>query len=213
MNHCIEPPLAPALGTGAIARILLDVRNYPRIEDRLTIRLGIEPTIEIEIRTCQHQTRELSHPLSSLQAFRGSVPISGTFPFWRHKSLCFELYPAAKIGLYPLQGHHPPPREQPDQTGKRPSQPVWHRDNRCGPAGPGRMVLLIPSWLHFIMPPKHVAAQRTFGMSWFLLQIVCGHWRLLFDSDSVNIHGLEPVTTRIDGDDPSPDPAAPLHRA
>ena len=36
----------------------------------------------------------------------GSVPISGTFPFWTHKSLCFEPYPAAKIGLYPLQGHH-----------------------------------------------------------------------------------------------------------
>ena len=114
-------------------------------------------------------------------------------------------------GAFPYVGS--PPREQSNQTGKRPSQPVWHRDNRCGPAGPGRMVLLIPSWLHFIMPPKHVAAQRTFGMPWFLLQIVCGHWRLLFDSDSVNIHGLEPVTTRIDGDDPTPDPAAQLHRA
>ena len=42
-----------------------------------------------------------------LMEVSGSVPISGTFPFWTHKSLCFEPYPAAKIGLYPLQGHHP----------------------------------------------------------------------------------------------------------
>ena len=97
-------------------------------------------------------------------------------------------------GAFPYVGVHP--REKPDQTGKRPSQPVCHRDDRCGPAGPGRMVLLIPSWLHFIMPPKHVAAQRTFGMQWFLLQIVCGHWLLPFDSDSVNMHGLEPVKTK-----------------
>jgi hypothetical protein len=37
----------------------------------------------------------------------GSVPISGTVPFWTPKSLCFETYPAVKIGLYPLQGHYP----------------------------------------------------------------------------------------------------------
>ena len=77
----------------------------------------------------------------------------------------------------------------------------------------GQPVILIPSWLHFIMPPKHVAAQRTFCMQWFLLQIVCGHWLVPFDSDAVNIHGLEPVKTRIDGDDPNPYPAAPLNRA
>ena len=68
-------------------------------------------------------------------------------------------------GAFPYVGV--PPREQPAQTGKRPSQPVCHRDNRCGPAGPGRMVILIPSWLHFIMPPTYVVAQRTFGMPWF----------------------------------------------
>jgi len=74
-------------------------------------------------------------------------------------------------------------------------------------------VLLIPSWLPFIMPPKHVVAQRTFGMPWFLLQIVCGHWLLPRDADAVNMHGLEPVKTRIDGDDPHPYPTAPLHCA
>jgi glucose-1-phosphate adenylyltransferase len=35
MNRCIEPPLAPALGTLAIARILFDVRNHPSIEETL----------------------------------------------------------------------------------------------------------------------------------------------------------------------------------
>ena len=65
----------------------------------------------------------------------------------------------------------------------------------------GQPVILIPSWLHFIMPPKHVAAQRTFCLQLFLLQIVCGHWLLPFDSDSGNMHGLEPVKTRIDGDE------------
>jgi hypothetical protein len=39
MNRFIEQPLAPALGTFAMARILLDVRNHPRIEDCLAIRL------------------------------------------------------------------------------------------------------------------------------------------------------------------------------
>ena len=70
MNRFIEPPLAPSLGTLAIARILLDVRNHPRIEDRLAIRLGIEPTIEIEIRTFQHQPCALGHTLQFLQTFR-----------------------------------------------------------------------------------------------------------------------------------------------
>ena len=38
LNRFIEQLLAPALGTFALARILLDVRNHPRIEDRLAIR-------------------------------------------------------------------------------------------------------------------------------------------------------------------------------
>jgi hypothetical protein len=57
----------------------------------------------------------------------------------------------------------------------------------------GQLVILIPSWLHFIMPPKHVAAQRTFGLPWFLLQSVCGHWLVPCDADAVTMHGLEPV--------------------
>ena len=77
----------------------------------------------------------------------------------------------------------------------------------------GQPVILIPSWLHFIMSPKRVAAQRTFCIQLFLLQIVCGHWLVPCDLDSGNMHGLEPVTTRIDGDDPNPYPTAPLNCA
>ena len=40
----------------------------------------------------------------------------------------------------------------------------------------GQPVILLPSWVHFIIPPRHVAGQRTFCLQWFLLQIVCGHW-------------------------------------
>jgi hypothetical protein len=61
--------------------------------------------------------------------------------------------------------------------------------------------------------PKHAAAQRTFGLHLLLLQIVCGHWLVPCDADSGNMHGLEPVKTRSDGDDPNPYPAAPLHCA
>lgn len=58
--------------------------------------------------------------------------------------------------------------------------------------------VLIPSWLHLIMPPMRVAAQWTFDMQLLLLNIVCGYQSLLFDSDSEGIRGLDPVKTRID---------------
>ena len=66
----VEQPLAPTLGALAVAGILFDVGDQARIEDRLAIRLGIKPAIEIEIRPFQHQPRALGHPLQSLQAFR-----------------------------------------------------------------------------------------------------------------------------------------------
>ena len=37
MQRCIAQPPAPALGTCAIARVLLDVRHHPCIEDRLAL--------------------------------------------------------------------------------------------------------------------------------------------------------------------------------
>ena len=50
--------------------INLDVRNQARIEDRLTIRLGIEPTIQVEIRPLQLEPRELGHPLERFETLR-----------------------------------------------------------------------------------------------------------------------------------------------
>jgi hypothetical protein len=70
MERCVEQPLAPALGRFTIARILFDVGDHPRIEDRLAIRLGIEPAIKIEIGASQVQTDLLGHLLQGLQALR-----------------------------------------------------------------------------------------------------------------------------------------------
>ena len=50
-----------------MAWILLDVRNHPRIEDRLAIGCRIEATIEIEIRVSELQTRQSGHPFQGLQ--------------------------------------------------------------------------------------------------------------------------------------------------
>jgi SAM-dependent methyltransferase len=57
-------------------------------------------------------TARVEHDDITHFALGGSVPISGTCPFWTHKSLCFETYPAVKIGLYPLQGHYPKPHRK-----------------------------------------------------------------------------------------------------
>ncbi len=70
MDGGMEQSLAPALGGLAVAGVLLDVGDHPRIEDRLAIGLRIEPPIEIEVRAFQHQARQLGHPLQSLQPFR-----------------------------------------------------------------------------------------------------------------------------------------------
>jgi hypothetical protein len=53
MDRLIEEPLTTSLRRLAVALVLFDVRYHPSIEDRLAIRLGIEPAIEIEIRTFQ----------------------------------------------------------------------------------------------------------------------------------------------------------------
>src|SRR6266850_2845641 len=67
MDRLIEQPLASALGALAMARILLDVRNHPRIEDGLAICCRIEAPIEIEIRALDLQTRQHGYPFQGLQ--------------------------------------------------------------------------------------------------------------------------------------------------
>src|SRR4030095_8653584 len=48
MYHGSEQALPSALGALAIARILFDVRNQPRIENALPIACGIKAAIQIE---------------------------------------------------------------------------------------------------------------------------------------------------------------------
>jgi hypothetical protein len=56
MDGFVEQALAPALGGLAIAQILFENRNEPRIEDTLATAGRIKAAIEVEIRTFQVQT-------------------------------------------------------------------------------------------------------------------------------------------------------------
>ncbi|HEX5942858.1 MAG TPA: hypothetical protein VFY66_11305 [Anaerolineales bacterium] len=49
MNRGAEEPLAPALGTLTVARILGDVGDQTRIEDALPVVRRIKAAIQIEI--------------------------------------------------------------------------------------------------------------------------------------------------------------------
>ena len=48
INGGIKQPLPSALRDLAIARVLLDVRNEPCVEDRLAIIPGVETAIQVE---------------------------------------------------------------------------------------------------------------------------------------------------------------------
>jgi hypothetical protein len=77
MYRCVEPPLAPALGRLAVAWVFFDVRDQPRIEDRLAIRLGIEPPVEIEIRARELQPCQPGHPPERFETLRKQNRIRG----------------------------------------------------------------------------------------------------------------------------------------
>ena len=51
MDIGIEQPFPSALDGLPIARVLFDIRNHTGIKDHFTIRLRIEPAIEVEIGT------------------------------------------------------------------------------------------------------------------------------------------------------------------
>src|SRR5499427_3703532 len=70
MDHSIEQALPSALGGLAIARILFDVRNQPRIEDALPIACGIKATIEVEIGAFEVQTDLFGHAFQCFQTIR-----------------------------------------------------------------------------------------------------------------------------------------------
>src|SRR5713226_7319911 len=67
MDGGVEQPLAPALGRLAVARILCDVGNQPRVEDRLAIRLGIKTTIEVEVGSVEIDTHLFGHLFQRFQ--------------------------------------------------------------------------------------------------------------------------------------------------
>ena len=75
MNRLVEQALAPTFRGLPVARVLLDVRDEPGIEDRLAIARGIEPTIQVEIRLVQVQPRQLGYPVM-LKKSAGATPLN-----------------------------------------------------------------------------------------------------------------------------------------
>jgi hypothetical protein len=67
MHGVIAHAFAPSLRGFSGARVLLNVRNQTRIEDRLAMMPRIKSTITIEIRASEPQTRQPGHPLQGLQ--------------------------------------------------------------------------------------------------------------------------------------------------
>src|SRR5882757_5482548 len=68
MDGRVEQPLPPALRGLSVARVFLDVRDEPRVEDRFAVMPGIKPAIEIEIRAVNFQIRQSGHPLQGVQS-------------------------------------------------------------------------------------------------------------------------------------------------
>src|SRR3979490_1249998 len=68
MDGRVEQPLPPALRGLSVARVFLDVRDEPRVEDRFAVMPGIKPAIEIEIRAVDFQIRQSGHALQGVQS-------------------------------------------------------------------------------------------------------------------------------------------------
>ena len=68
MDGCIEEPLASALGGFAIAGILFDVGDHPRIENALAIRPGVKAAVEIDISASEVQPDLFRHFFQRLEA-------------------------------------------------------------------------------------------------------------------------------------------------
>src|SRR5712691_4165788 len=72
MDGGVDQARAPALGRLAVARMLFDVGNQPRVEDRLAIRLGIKTTIEVEVGSVEIDTHLFGH---LFQRFQGLLMV------------------------------------------------------------------------------------------------------------------------------------------
>ena len=70
MNRGVEEPLAPALGTLTVARILGDVGDQAGIEYALPIAGRIKAAIEVEVGTSEVQPDLLGHLFQRSQALR-----------------------------------------------------------------------------------------------------------------------------------------------
>jgi hypothetical protein len=67
MDSGIKEPLAPSLGSLAVARILCDVGDQAGIENTLSDVLGIKARVKIQIGSCEVQTDRFSHSLQGFQ--------------------------------------------------------------------------------------------------------------------------------------------------
>src|SRR3954463_4351353 len=80
MDGRVEQALPPRLRGPSVARVFVDVRDEPRVEDRFTVTPGIKPAIEIEIRAIYFQTGQSGHALQfgtfivSGRGYRVTVP-------------------------------------------------------------------------------------------------------------------------------------------
>ena len=67
MDGRIEQPLPPTLRGLPVARVFVDVRDEPGVEDRFAVMLRIKPSIEIEVRTVNFQICQSGHVLQGVQ--------------------------------------------------------------------------------------------------------------------------------------------------
>src|SRR5271165_6363080 len=77
MNGGIEQPLPPTLRGLPVARVFLDVRYETSVEDRFAIASGVEPAIQVEVRTLKVQIRKSGRALQGVQ------------PLWQEHRICF----------------------------------------------------------------------------------------------------------------------------
>src|SRR5262249_40470887 len=70
MDHSIEQPLAPTLGAPAVAGVLCDVGDHPRIKYALAIRSGVKAAVEIDLSASEVQPDLFRHLFQRFQALR-----------------------------------------------------------------------------------------------------------------------------------------------
>ncbi len=79
MDGGIEQTLPPALRGLPVARVFLNVRNEPRVEDGFAVTPGIKPAIEIEMRAVKVQIRQSGHPPQGVQSLWQEYQVSVSF--------------------------------------------------------------------------------------------------------------------------------------